>query len=78
MPASPVFYAPSVSANLFSYNREFFVFLSGVWYVGPGHNGPWAVLPPEYVPRPILAVPAKYYRVRPREWSHWHHEAPPR
>ena len=78
VPASRVFYAPSVSANLFSYNREFFVFLGGVWYVGPGHNGPWAELPPQYVPRPILAVPVRYYRVRPREGAHWHHEAPPR
>ena len=78
VPASRVFYAPSVSANLFSYNREFFVFLGGVWYVGPGHNGPWAELPPQYVPRPILAVPVRYYRERPREWAHWRHEAPPR
>jgi len=77
VPASPVFYAPAVSANLFSYNREFFIFVGGVWYVGPGHNGPWAVLRPEYVPRPILAVPVQYYRVRPREWAHWRHEAPP-
>jgi len=78
VPASPVFYAPSVSANLFSYDREFFVFRGGVWYVGPGHNGPWTSLPPRYVPRPILAVPVRYYRERPREWAHWRHEAPPR
>jgi len=78
VPASPVFYAPSVSANLFSYDREFFVFLGGVWYVGPGHNGPWAELPPQHVPRPILAVPVRYYHERPRGWAHWRHEAPPR
>src|SRR5713101_7446270 len=76
--ASPVFYAPSVRANFFSYNRDFFVFRSGVWYVGPGHNGPWAVLPLRHVPRPILAVPVRYYHARPGEWAHWHHEAPPR
>jgi len=78
VPASPVQYAPSIGANLFSYDGEFFVFLGSTWYVGPGHNGPWSELPPQYVPRPILAVPVNYYRVRPREWAHWRHDAPPR
>ena len=78
VPASPVQYAPYVGANLFSYGGEFFVFLGNAWYVGPGHNGPWSELPPQYVPRPILAVPVQYYHARPREWAHWRHDAPPR
>jgi hypothetical protein len=78
VPASPVQYAPAVGINLFSYAGEFFVFSNGGWYVGAGHNGPWTQLPPQYVPRPILAVPVRFYHERPREWAHWRHEAPPR
>jgi hypothetical protein len=78
VPASPVLYAPTVGANLFSYDGEFYVFLGTTWYVGPRQNGPWSELPPEYIPRPVLAVPVQYYRVPPREWAHWRREAPPR
>jgi hypothetical protein len=78
VPASPVQYAPSVGANLFSYDGEFYAFLGTTWYVGSGHNGPWSELPPQYVPRPILAVPVQYYHARPREWANWRREAPPR
>ena len=78
LPGSPIEYAPAVGVNLFSYGGEFFVFSNGGSYVGAGHNGPWAQLPPQYVPRPILAVPVRYYHERPREWAHWRHEAPPR
>lgn len=78
VPASPVQYAPAVGANLFSYDGQYYVFLGTNWYVGRGHNGPWAELPPQYVPRPILAVPVGYYHSRPREWTSWRHDAPPR
>jgi hypothetical protein len=78
VPASPVQYAPAVGANLFSYDGQYFVFLGTTWYVGSGHNGPWTELPPQYVPRPILAVPVHYYHSRPREWAYWRHDAPPR
>lgn len=78
VPESPVSYAPSVGANLFMYGGEFFNFRGGVWFAGPGSQGPWSEVRPEHVPRPILAVPVRYYHDRPREWSHWRHEAPPR
>jgi hypothetical protein len=78
VPASPVQYAPAVGANLFSYDGQYFVFLGTTWYVGPGHDGPWTELPPQYVPRPVLAVPVHYYHSRPSEWAYWRHDAPPR
>ena len=77
VPASPVMYAPAVPANYFFYGGQFFVFTSGVWHVGPAQNGPWAVLAPELVPRPILAVPVRYYHAPPREWNHRRREGPP-
>ena len=78
VPASPVYYAPTAGANLFSFDGDFYVFLGTKWYVGPAQVGPWSELPPEFVPRPVLAVPVQYYRVPPREWAHWRRDAPPR
>jgi hypothetical protein len=78
VPESPVSYAPAVGANLFMYDGQFFAFRGGAWFAGPGYQGPWSEVPPQYVPRPILAVPVQYYHERPREWSHWRREAPPR
>jgi hypothetical protein len=78
IPASPVVYAPSVGANYFFYGGRYYVFHNEAWYVSGGFNGPWVVVAPEFVPRPLLAVPVRYYRVPPPHWRHWHHEQPPR
>jgi hypothetical protein len=78
VPGTPVMYGPAVPANYFSYAGQYYVFVNGVWYVSAGYNGPWVVVAPAYVPRPILAVPLRYYRVRPRAWRHWRADAPPR
>jgi hypothetical protein len=78
VPETPVSYAPAVGANLFLYDGHFFAFKGGIWFGGPGYNGPWSEVRPEYIPRPILAVPVRYYHERPREWSHWRREAAPR
>ncbi len=77
VPATPVMYAPGVSANYFSYGGQYYAFVGGVWHVSPGYNGPWVVVAPEVVPRPILAVPVGYYRVPPPGWHGWRAEAPP-
>jgi len=78
IPSSPVVYAPSVHANYFFYGGQYYVFLNDAWHVSRGgHNGPWVVLAPEFIPRPILGVPVTYYRVPPPHWRTWHrHEAP--
>ncbi len=77
IPSSPVVYAPSVEANYFSFGGQFYVFTNGYWYAGPRYNGPWTVVAPEFVPRPILSVPVRYYRVPPPAWGHSRREAPP-
>jgi len=78
VPSSPVMYAPSVAGNFFFYAGRYYVFRRGVWHVGPRHDGPWAVIEPGFVPRPLLAVPVHYYRRPPPEWKRWHGEAAPR
>ena len=78
VPSSPVTYAPTVSANYFQYGGHYYVYDHGGWYVSRRYNGPWAGIAPEYVPRPVLAVPVRYYRRPPRDWHGWRRDAPPR
>ena len=79
VPAAPaVTYAPGVRANYFHYGSRYYVYEGGGWYVSRGYNGPWAVISPEYVPRPILGVPVRYYRRPPPDWHGWRRDAPPR
>jgi len=77
IPSSPVMYAPAAPANYFFYGGQYYVFTRDNWYLGPDFNGPWTTVAPAYVPPPILAVPVRYYRVRPLEWRRWHPDAPP-
>jgi hypothetical protein len=70
-------YAPAVPANLFAYGGQYWVFVNGAWHVSGGYNGPWILVAPQFVPRPVLLVPVRYYRVPPGHWKKWHqHEAP--
>jgi len=77
VPGTPVAYAPAVPANYFFYGGQYYVFGQGAWFTSYGYNGPWAVLAPAYVPRPLLTVPVGYYRAAPWQWRHWHRAAPP-
>src|SRR5260370_22491115 len=65
VPATPVMYAPAVGANYFFYGSEYYVFAHDGWYVSRGHSGPWNLVAPEFVPRPILLVPVQDYQVPP-------------
>src|SRR5713226_3683457 len=71
-------YVPAAPANLFFYNGQYWAFANGGWYVGPGYNGPWIVVAPEFVPRPVLLVPMRYYHVPPGHWGQWEDRRPPR
>jgi hypothetical protein len=79
VPAAPsIAYAPGVGANYFSYDGEYWVFDSGNWYMSRGYNGPWVVVAPEFVPRPLLGVPVQFYRQPPVAWRRWRREQAPR
>lgn len=77
VPGTPVMYAPAVNANYFAYGGQYYAFVGSAWYVSPAYGGPWAVVAPEFVPRPMLAVPVRYYRVVPPAWHGWRPEAAP-
>ena len=78
VPSSPVVYAPGGTANHCFYAGQYYVFTGGVWYTGPGYNGPWTILPPAYAALPLLGVPLRYFRASPRARREWPREAPPR
>ena len=71
-------YAPSAPTNVFFYGEQYWIFADGGWFVSRHHGGPWIIVGPQFVPRPLLAVPVRYYHVPPGHWKQWHHHAPPR
>ena len=75
-----VSYAPEVSFNLFTYGGQYYTYNDGNWFLAPAYGQPWVYVPPARVPRPVLAVPVRYYRVPPGHWKKvhghphgWHH-----
>ncbi len=71
-------YVPAVPTNIFFYNGQYWALANGGWHVSSGYNGPWIVVAPQFVPRPLLLVPVKYYRVPPGHWKQWQKNQPPR
>ena len=78
VPAVQYVAAPAAPGNLFFYNGQYWVFSAGGWHVSGGYNGPWVVVAPQFVPRPVLLVPVEYYHVPPGHWKKWAHNRPPR
>ncbi len=77
VPAVRYVQAPAAPGNLFAYNGQYWAFADGGWYVSAGYNGPWIVVAPQYVPRPVLLVPVQYYHVPPGHWKKWERGRPP-
>jgi len=71
-------YAPSVPGNVFFYGNQYWIYANGGWHVSRRHEGPWIAVAPQFVPRPVLLVPVRYYHVPPGHWKQWQREAPPR
>jgi hypothetical protein len=65
VPNSPVSYAPNVDVNLFVYGGRYYTFHDGEWFHARTHNGPWAFIATNRVPKPVIAVPVTYYKVPP-------------
>ena len=65
VPNTPVSYVPSVNFNLFVYGGQYYAFHDGSWFYAKSHSGPWVFVAPERVPRPVVAVPATYYKIPP-------------
>jgi hypothetical protein len=70
-------YAPAAPANVFFYGNQYWVFANGGWHVSRRHEGPWILVAPQFVPRPVLLVPVRYYHEPPGHWKQWQRQAPP-
>ncbi len=65
VPGTPVYYAPGLSVNFFAYGGRYYTHHNGAWFAAANYSGPWTFIAVERVPRPVLAVPAAYYKVPP-------------
>jgi len=66
VPAVPmVQYVPTLGADLFFFGGHWYYWHGGHWFLASSYQGPWTFIVAERVPRPILAVPAQYYKVPP-------------
>jgi hypothetical protein len=71
VPGLPVVqYAPSLPVDVFFHERRWYYPHGGYWYVGPSYKGPWAPIGFAQLPRAIVAVPVKYYKVPPGHLKH--------
>lgn len=71
-------YVPEAPVNVFFYGNQYWIFANGGWHVSRRHDGPWILVEPQFVPRPVLLVPVRYYHVPPGHWQQWEDARPPR
>ena len=62
---------------MLAYTQEMTYYANNGWYVSRGYSGPWVVVAPQIVPRPVLLVPVNYYRMPPGHWKQWQKKYPP-
>jgi len=63
--ASPVYYAPKHSADVFFYDGRYYTVHDDQWFYATRVNTPWISVAVAKVPRAVLAVPVTYYHVQP-------------
>src|SRR5207237_6348707 len=78
VPNTPVYYVPDTTYNIFVYDRHYYAYHDGAWFVANTHSGPWVFVPVERVPRPVFAVPVRYYKVPPGHAKRLEGEGPGR
>jgi hypothetical protein len=71
VPTTPaVRYAPGLHVNLFFYDRSYYTFHEGAWFVAPTYGGPWVYV--ERAPRALRIVPARFYKIPPGHMKRIH------
>lgn len=65
VPGSPVFYSPTANDTLFAYGGGYYTVHGGTWFFAASPGSAWNIIATDRVPRPVLAVPATYYKISP-------------
>jgi hypothetical protein len=66
VPAVPlVQYVPTLRADVFRFDTDWYYWHGGHWFVAPSYQGPWTHVLVSKLPRPIRLVPAQYYKIPP-------------
>ena len=65
VPGSPVYYAPVLPVDVFFYRGVYYRFYRDTWFRAPDYRGPWRYVAYAGVPRPVIAVPAPYFKIPP-------------
>jgi len=65
IPGSSVYRLPSASFNLFMFSGRYYSFHNDAWFLAASYSGPWKLIAVEQVPKPVLGVPATYYKIPP-------------
>src|SRR5215468_4347730 len=65
VPSAPVvYYAPQSAYDVFQYGGHYYTYQNG-WYMARNLGRPWVYVSAARVPRPVLLIPAQYYKKVP-------------
>jgi hypothetical protein len=65
VPGSTVYHAPSARFNVFYHHGRYYSFHNDAWFVTAKWGTPWTMVAEERVPKAVLSVPVRYYRIPP-------------
>lgn len=85
IPGTYVYSVPDIEVGLFFYQGFWYRPHEGRWYRASSYNGPWAYVEISRVPRVVVDLPPRSWRVPPGyhriphaemrgNWSRWEHE----
>ncbi len=74
VPNTPVAYVPTTTYNVFFFDGRYWSFHEGAWFLATSYRGPWVFVPVAHVPRPLIEVPVRYYKVPPGHAKKFAHE----
>jgi hypothetical protein len=57
VPGTAVYYSPEIQADVYLHGGVWYYRVSGVWFTGPSHTGPWDATPVTAVPMMVTRIP---------------------
>jgi hypothetical protein len=84
IPGTYIYYPPDVDANIFFFHGVWYRSHGKQWFQAGDYNGPWKIVPPGKVPKPVRGLPGNYrgmshgerlpYGQVKKNWSSWERE----